>query len=84
MDEIGLDGRHRLDIFQWTFVLGFWIGQNRTNGEFFNGVLGFCLKRMEFFGGGFCRIVSWFAIVGVLAMGLGFACHGFGFCSPWV
>ena len=61
--------------FQWTFVLGFWIGRNRTDGEFFNGVLDFCLERMNFF------LLDHFcvAIVGVLDVGLRFACHGFFF-----
>ena len=61
--------------FQWTFVLGFWIGRNQIDGEFFSGVMDFCLERMEFF----LLDRFWVIVMGVLDVGLHFAYCGFFF-----
>ena len=55
--------------------MGFWIGRNQTDGEFFSGVLDFCLERIEFF----LLDHFWVVVVGVLDMGLCFASWGFFF-----
>ena len=55
--------------------MGFWIGRNQTDGEFFSGVLDFCLERMEVF----LLDRFWVAVVGVLDVDLCFARCGFFF-----